>query len=119
MADRKRIAIGLMVVWQAIGAAGCNVSCKSERDLMLLWRESSGIAIEEVSTPAWFEVSPSKAVKPIMARMSRAAWADAYVFADGCNYYLGNGNKGEGLPQPLACPFVINGNTGKIVSGPY
>jgi hypothetical protein len=118
VANREKILVGLMAISQTIVVVGCNPLCQSERDLKLLWRESFSIAIEEVATPSGFSVSPSQAAKPIMARMSRPSWADAYLFVDGCNYYLGNGKKGEDIPKPLGCPYVISGNTGNIISGP-
>lgn len=74
--------------------------------------------IGNVAAPAGFKITPAKAVSPIMARGTRAPWADAYLFADGNRYYFGNGEKGQDIAGPQPGHWVIDGATGRIVSQP-
>lgn len=90
-----------------------NTGSKLAQQFCLIWRETSNIRIEEVPTPDGFKMSPAKAVKPIMARISRAPWAEFYLFVDVTNYYFGNTRRGTELSGPEAGHWLINGTTGK------
>ena len=79
----------------------------------LIWRETSTTPIEKVKTPDGFKISPAQAVKPIMARISRAPWAEFYLFVDATNYYFGNTRRGKELSEPQRGHWIINGTTGK------
>jgi len=78
----------------------------------LLWRESSGIPIEKVPTPEGFKISPAKAVKPIMARLTRAPGWEFYLFVDAKNYYFGLTRNGTKLATPEPGHSAIDGTTG-------
>jgi hypothetical protein len=80
----------------------------------MIWRETSVIPIEKVPTPDGFKVTPAEAVKPIMARSTRAPWAEFYLFVDSTSYYFGNTRKGAELTAPPPGHYVIDGMTGKI-----
>ncbi|MCX6880580.1 MAG: hypothetical protein NTW21_43260 [Verrucomicrobia bacterium] len=80
----------------------------------MIWRETSVIPIEKVPSPDGFKVTPVEAVKPIMARSTRAPWAEFYLFVDSTSYYFGNTRKGEELTAPQPGHYVIDGITGKI-----
>ena len=81
----------------------------------LIWREDSGIPLSEVATPDGFTLSPHQAISPILARMSRAAWANAFFFADTTYYYFGNADKRADFPTtPETTAIKINGNNGEI-----
>jgi hypothetical protein len=84
----------------------------SEQTFKLIWRESSEIPIERVETPKGFKISPAEAVKPIMARSSRAPWAEFYLFVDASSYYFGNTKRGTQLSSPEPGHWIINGTTG-------
>lgn len=106
----RTIIVGLLA---ATLLAGCVASGRSMQDFTLIWRESSGIPMENVETPKGFKISPAKAVKPIMARSSRAPWAEFYLFADATSYYFGNTKRGTKLSSPEPGHWIINGTTGK------
>jgi len=93
-------------------------SAKSDQPFTMLWRESSGISVDKVATPEGFKVSPAQAVKPMMARSSRAPWVEFYLFADAANYYFGNTRKGTQLTSPEPGHWVIDGITGEISYSP-
>ena len=68
-----------------------------------------------MASPDGFTISPEQAVSPILARMSRAPWAVAYLFADATFYYFGNANKRADFPTtPETTAIKINGTTGEI-----
>jgi hypothetical protein len=79
----------------------------------LIWRETSAVPIEKVETPKGFTISPAKAVRPIMARSSRAPWAEFYLFVSAANYYFGNTSKGTEFSAPWPGHWIIDGRTGE------
>jgi hypothetical protein len=95
--------------------AGCASSDKQDKKFRLIWRETSNVPIEQVFTPDGFEISPAKAVKPLMDRSSRAPWAEFYLFVDNSNYYFGNTRKGTELTCPETGYWIIDGITGKTL----
>ena len=106
----KTIIISLLAV---VLLAGCASRGEKERRFTLIWRESSKLPMEKVEMPTGFKISPAKAVKGIMARSSRAPWAEFYLFVDPTNYYFGNTRRGTELSSPEPGHWIINGTTGK------
>jgi hypothetical protein len=106
----KTIIISLLAV---VLLAGCASRGKKEQRFTLIWRETSEIPIEKIETPKGFTISPAEAVKPIMARSSRAPWAEFYLFVDATSYYFGNTRRGTELSSPEPGHWIINGTTGK------
>lgn len=92
-----------------------NSLSKAAQQFFLIWRETSGSRIEDIPTPVGFKISPAMAVKPIMARMSRAPWAEYYLLIDSSSYYFGNTRKGNELKGPGPGHFRINGKNGKTI----
>lgn len=93
---------------------GCASNGGQGRGFTLIWRETSPTPIEKVPTPNGFKINPAEAVKSIMARSSRAPWAEFYLFIGGTNYYFGNTKRRTDLKEPEAGHWIINGITGKI-----
>ena len=94
--------------------AGCASRSQQGQQFTLIWRETSETPIEKVETPKGFKISPSKAVRPIMARIDRGLGTEFYLFVDATNYYFGCARIDTDLRYPEADHFTINGATGKI-----
>jgi hypothetical protein len=95
--------------------AGCASSDRRDQRFRLIWRETSNVPIEQVSTPDGFKISPAKAVKPLMDRSSRAPWAEFYLFVNKSNYYFGNTRKDTVLTYPEPGHWIIDGITGETL----
>jgi len=93
---------------------GCTTTGRQDGPFTLIWRESSGIPIEEVETPAGFQVSPFDAIRHITKRRSRPPWAEDYLFIALTYYYFGSTRKGTELSEPEKGHWIIDGMTGEI-----
>jgi hypothetical protein len=109
--NMKTIIISLLAV---AFLAGCAPRGKQGQRFTLIWRETSGIPIENVPTPDGFKVSPAEVVKPVMSILSLLPSAEYYLFVDATSYYCGVTHKGTEITAPLPGHYIINGTTGKM-----
>ena len=109
----KTIIISLLAV---AFLAGCASRGEQYQRFTLIWRQTSGIPIENVPTPDGFKISPAEAVKPINALFSRMPSSEDYLLVDATNYYFGNTHQGAEIvaPHPESTIIIINGTTGKM-----
>jgi hypothetical protein len=108
--NMKTITVSLLAVAFFVGCATRDEQCQR---FTLIWREASATPIEEVPTPRGFSISPAEAVKPIMARSSRAPWAEFFLIVDANSYYFGNTRRGTELSCPEPDHWIIDGAAGK------